>query len=214
VGGPTTPKRGGGKNTKRAGGAGMSWADAKARHVNTRVSVVVPMASDAAEEAERLDPQLRRLRNADGEQGDLSEQVVALAEHIRDLERTAAESEVTFVFEGLPRSRWDKLLLDHPLPPELRKQLGADIDFNPETFPPALMAASCVEPAELHSDFDDAGHLDPEVLAEWTAINDGWSQGQVQRIWRACLQANTAVAEPPKSLLVSAVLALRDSETS
>lgn len=211
MGGPTTPKR---TKGKRPGSSGLSWADAKARHVNTRVSVVVPMASDAAEEAERLEPQLRRLRNADGEQGDLSEQVVALAEHIRELERVAAESEVTFVFEGLPRSRWDKLLLDHPLPPELKKQLGDAIDFDPETFPPALMAASCVEPAELHAEFDADGKLDEAVLAEWTAINEGWSQGQVQRIWRGCLQANTAVAEPPKSLLVSAVLALKDSETS
>lgn len=213
MGAPTAAAKRG-KTSKRPGGAGMSWADAKARHVNTRVSVVVPMASDAAEEAERLDPQLRRLRNADGDQGDLSEQVVALAEHIRELERTAAESEVTFVFEGLPRSRWDKLLLDHPLPDDLRKQFGDSIDFNPETFPPALMAASCVEPVELHAAFDDTGQLDPVVLAEWTAINEGWSQGQVQHIWRGCMQANTAVAEPPKSLLVSAVLALRDSETS
>jgi hypothetical protein len=180
------------------------WADMKRRHVNTRVSVTIPMAADAAEEAARLVPQLRRMRDADGEVADLSEQLVALATRIRGLEQEAADSEITFVFEGIGRARNEKLRLDHPMPDDLKgTKLAELVNWNPYTYMPALMAASCVEPAEL------AGNE-----AEWVDIHDSWSDGQVDKLWRACLQANEGIAELPKSGLVSAILAPHDSETS
>lgn len=179
------------------------WAAAKRRHTNTRVSVTMPMAADAAEQAERLLPQLRRLRDADGEREDLSEQVHALAERIHQLECDAAASEVTFVFQGVGRGHAEKLRLEHPLPDSLKAQLGEVINWDPETYPPALLAASCVEPAEL------AGND-----TEWQDIHDNWSEGQVAKLWRACMQANQGVAEAPKSALVSAILTPPTSETS
>lgn len=179
------------------------WAAARRRHVNTRVSVTLAMAADAAEQAERLVPQLRRLRDADGEREDLAEQVHAMAEQIRALEDEAAASEVTFVFEGVGRARAEKLRLDHPLPEDMKAQLGDVVAWDPATYPPALMAASCVAPEELGGNVED-----------WQGIHDNWSEGQIAKLWRACLQANQGVAEPPKSALVSAILAPPDSETS
>jgi hypothetical protein len=183
---------------------GTGWAKAKRRHVNTRVSVTLPMAADAAEQAERLLPRLRRLRDADGEREDLSEQVHALAERIRSLEDEAAASEVTFVFQGIGRGRAEKLRLDHPLPASMKDSETAKVvDWDPATYPPALMAASCVEPAEL-----------ADNIEEWQDIHDNWSEGLIAKLWRACLQANQGVAEAPKSALVSAILTPPTSETS
>jgi hypothetical protein len=183
---------------------GTDWATAKRRHVNTQVGVTLAMASDAAEEAERLVPLLRRLRDADGEREDLSEQVHAMAERIHQLECDAEASEVTFLFRGIGRGHAEKLRLDHPLPEAMKGTKAAElVDWDPATLPPALMAASCVEPAEL------AGNVE-----EWQDIHDNWSEGQVAKLWRACLQANQGVADTPKSALVSAILTPPTSETS
>lgn len=166
----------------------------------------IPMDSAAIDEAERLEPELRRLRIEDGVQEDLSVQVRETAEHIDALQQQARASEVTFTFRGVGRGLYSKLLSEHPPTAEQRAAAGDAADaliYNVDTFPPALLAASIVEPEDLHGDLD-----------ECATIHDEWSNGQVTRLWRACIQANNGVAETPKIPLVSVILGQPDSGTS
>jgi hypothetical protein len=151
----------------------------------------------------QLERQLRKLREEDGDIADRSQEIAALAAQVRELEERASESEMTFTFEGLGRGRYARMLADHPPTKEQKAELGAELIYNPETFPPALLAASCVEPPELASN-----------LPEWTDIHENRSPGIVTRLWRACQQAHQGVADVPKSLLVSAVLGRQNSDDS
>jgi hypothetical protein len=71
----------------------------------------------------------------------------------------------------------------HPPTAEQREQFGAILDHNPETFPAAALAASCVEPG-----------LSPEQ-AKW--IVDELPVGVVDRIWATCLSANVTGSTDP-----------------
>lgn len=179
-----------------------AWAELKAAHRNTRVTVRVPFDADAADEAERLAAQLPQVRDDDDRENRIPE-APKLAARIQELEAAARGSEVEFTFEGIGRRRYQQLLDENPATKEQNEAAGEQLAYNIERFPPLLLAASCVEPVEL------AGNL-----AEWTEIHDEWSAGQVGRLWRACTQANAAVSEPPKSLLASSILATNASERS
>lgn len=164
------------------------WADIKRAHRNSRHEVTLVMDTASVVEAQRLAAQLEQA--PEGEQP-------TLARRVRALEDTAADSAVTFVFEGLGRSRYDLLVAEHPATDEQAAAVpeGQTLRWNPETFPPALLAASCVEPADIAGDVE-----------EWAEIHRDWSAGQNARLWGACLAANAGVNEAPKSQAASDVL--------
>lgn len=193
---------------------GRSWADVKAARSNTRVTVRIAYDSRAADDAERLDAELARVRDEDERHNRLP-QAPALAERIQQLEQQVRDSEVEFTFEGLGRRKYQLLMEAHPATEAQEAMAETKLAYNLATFPPALMAACCVEPAELHSGVDEQGNLlDEKALAEWVEIHDEWSPGQVGRLWRACQQANGGAVEPPKSHLASVILATNDSARS
>ena len=169
----------------------------KAKHQNTRVSVSVPLDGATADEAARLAEDLVRVSAEDAAQNRVP-QAPKLAKRIQELEAKARESEATFTFEGIGRAAYARLVEEH-------KSGDATDDGVPydDEFPPALLAASCVEPAELRGD-----------VAEWTEIHDTWSTGQVAKLWNAAMAANTGVNTAPKSLIASAILATNDSAQS
>lgn len=164
-----------------------SWAQIKAQHHNARRSVSIVLDSEAALEAQRLAVELDSTPE---------KSKAALARRINALEEKAAP--VTFVFEGVGRSRHQLLLAEHPPTAEQKDAApeGMTPRFNLDTFPPALMAASCIEPAELRGDVE-----------EWTEIHDTWSDGQVASLWGTCLAAQAGVNDAPKSAAASDVLA-------
>lgn len=173
----------------------VPWALLKKARRNTVKSTRVTLRGDLLDEVERLEEDMRREAEKDAweNRDPIAPQI---AQRIRVLEDEARESEVEFVFEGLGRGEFATLQAAHPATAELKAELGVEeLEWNPDTFPPALMAASCVEPAELRGD-----------VAEFTEINQTWSNGQVARIWMACLTANSAVAQSPKSEAASEVL--------
>jgi hypothetical protein len=141
---------------------------AKAKARTHRVSLVLD--GDLLDEHERLTAALAGLpegANSEAIEFDLDE----LDDQIR-------EAEITFVFRGIGRGRWRKLLADHP-PTEDDKAIGSE--FNSETFPFAAMAASIIEPALGEADLLA---LNEETLAEV----------DFQEIWLACLIANLGSA--------------------
>lgn len=62
----------------------------------------------------------------------------------------ADEKVATFKFRGISTDRYERLVAAHPTTAEQRaaaKRAGSTQAFNPKTFPPALIAACCADPA-------------------------------------------------------------------
>lgn len=123
-----------------------------------------------------------------------------LIDQINLLEARIATEEQLFVFEGIGESRWQILAAEHP-PTPVDLDLGSP--FDPRTFPPAAIAATCVQcPAGDILDVDDAQWLfDSLDHAEWS------------KLWGACLLANMGQGDRPKSLIatVAAITSARRS---
>jgi hypothetical protein len=173
----------------------VSWAAIKKLHSNARQSVTLCVRGDLVDEIAKLEQQMAR-EDEDDQRVNRHAVAPQIARQIQELEAVAREAEVTFTFQGLGQGRFAKLQAQHPATAENKQQLGTDeLEWNPETFPPALMAASCIAPAEL------AGND-----AEWLEIHQSWSNGQVLRLWATCMAANAMGADTPKSQRASEIL--------
>lgn len=114
--------------------------------------------------------------------GDAQAEPVVAARAERDAARAALDgSTVWLVFRAVGRKAYDQLVRDHP-PTE--EQLAEKRDpgtptpaWNLDTFPVALIAASCVEPAM--------------TVEEAQTIWDEWNGGEIADLWMAALRANT-----------------------
>lgn len=115
-----------------------------------------------------------------------------------ELQAKVEQVAVTFVLEQIPRPEWRRLKDSHQ-PPKSKRDLYRDqgvlLDHDPDTFPPAAVAACLVEPRE-----DD----DEATAAAVQKIFDTWGEGECERLWQACLAANIDVSQVPKSSAVSA----------
>lgn len=153
----------------------------------------------AAKEAAEADMVAARAKYPDPTVGEGAE-IYEAAQRVRDLEAQCDDAAITFRFRAIGRQRKADLVAAHP-PTDEQQQEARDNDirylWNPKTFPPALVAASCYEPDGL-------------TLTTAKKIFDEWGDGPWMQLWRACLAANEGVADPgPKSVIASAVL--RDS---
>jgi hypothetical protein len=102
------------------------------------------------------------------------------------LEDQIEEASTAFRFRALGRRGWADLLRQHP-PSKDDAKLG--IDFNPETFPQAAIAASSVEP-----------EISPEQSERLAEV---LPQGEWEKLWAAVLTCNIEGVEPPKSVLAA-----------
>lgn len=106
-------------------------------------------------------------------------------EIVARLERQVEEEEVAvyFTFRSIGRATFDALVAAHPAGPEQRakyKRAGVteDIPWNEDTFPPAIIAASLVEPKLTEE----------EVRALWLA--DNWNQAELSVLALAAIKVN------------------------
>jgi len=113
-----------------------------------------------------------------------------LAEKIVALEAEIEAAEKVFWFRDIG-GQWLALIGDHP-PTKDQLETDSGLDHNPETFPPAAVAASSFDPK--------LSVRQVERLREKLRLPD-W-----QKLWAATLEANLGVAAAPKSLLAGAVL--------
>lgn len=173
-----------------------SWAQLKLSHTNARKSVRLTLRGDLMDEIATLEEEMHRQEREDERFGVVDPRVPQIARQIQDLVDQARAAEVLFTFQGLGSGEFAKLQAAHPATEENRKALGTDeLEWNPDTFPPALMAASCIAPTDLHDN-----------VAEWTEIHRSWSNGQVMRLWTTCMAANAMGADTPKSERASEIL--------
>lgn len=151
---------------KRSAAEVLAMAKAK----TARVSLCLD--GDLYDEHQQLEQQLLEAEKADD--GSLAGNVGDLAERIVELEEQMKAAEVEFVFKGMGRGKWRKLLADFP-PSEDEAKQGAE--FSIDEFPFEAMAACLTEPVMT------AGQL--KELNE-----SALSEVQFSMIWGACLAAN------------------------
>lgn len=100
--------------------------------------------------------------------------------HIKALQAEAAEATHDFVMEAVSASAWRQLMVEHP-PPEGDNE---GYVWDTETFPPAAIAASCVDPKMTE---DDA-----------RALFERLSNGQFVGLFHAALDVNNGAGLIPK----------------
>lgn len=146
----------------------------------------------------RMEAKRKRLKeleaNATGMLGGDAERD-ALATELEELEQQVRDRSRRLVFEGLGWGRWRDLLAKHPPTPEAPEvfeqaialaympQSIRHVGWNAETFAPAAIAASCVEPGITE---DEAR----EFLTSFPA-------GVIERIWSAVLEVNLTGTDDP-----------------
>lgn len=115
--------------------------------------------------------------------GTLGDERTALTAHVDQLKETIREKSRVLVFEGIGRKAWRDIQAEHPPTEAQRKEYGAFLDHDPESFPAAAMAASCLEPG-----------LSVEE-AQW--LCDEMPVSVVDRVWSTCLRANVTGSRDP-----------------
>jgi len=96
--------------------------------------------------------------------------------------------EVSLSFRGISAHRYDRLIAAHPPRPSDKKQGYA---YNPDSFGPAIVAATCIEP---EMSLDDAKEI-------WQS--DDWNRGERMQLLMAAIEVCTAGLNVPFSKSVS-----------
>lgn len=122
-------------------------------------------------------------------------QMPVIAERIAELERDIDAAKSEFRFRCIGTSAWLNLAAKHP-PTKEQLKVNARVDHDPETFQPAAIAASCVEPQMT---LDQAGKLRDVLTVEQ------WGE-----LWAKCVEANIGGGDSPKSLVAGAILRVKE----
>lgn len=133
------------------------------------------------------------------------DQAPVISQQILDLEAETEAAKVEFRFRSIGKRAWADLLAAHP---PSKKQLAEwatlkqkPADHNPETFPIAAIAASCIVPEGVDTDV---------VLRLERAMTDS----QFTALWRTCLDANLGGVEDPKSMAAGQILRAKERSES
>ena len=99
---------------------------------------------------------------------------------LEEAENLMYEASIVFKFKSIGRRAMDDLLTSN-LPTkaqiaDARTEGNTDLQYNPDTFPQALISASCVSPAmgleEVQELWDDEGWTTTELLTLFTAAQE------------------------------------------
>lgn len=119
----------------------------------------------------------------------------ALAERILELEAEIEAAKRLFRFRAVGKKAWADLIAQHPPTPEQLKGHGR-LDHNPETFPVAAIAASCIGPKMT---VEQVAKLELEL-----------NLAQFEILWSGCLDANVGGSDSPKSLVAPLIVRMND----
>ncbi|MFD5795595.1 hypothetical protein ACFWIO_19055 [Streptomyces diastatochromogenes] len=164
---------------------------AKAKPRERTVSVC--LRGDLAGEAERLSDEISRV-SEDWEPSDLADEhpARALSARLKEVRDQARESEVPFTLRYIGDKAYSDLLAAHP------GKSDGEL-FNQDTFPRALIVASCVDPA-----------MNEEQAAKLFEV---LNQGEIQKLANAAWDVHTSADLVPFSLAASALLAALGGES-
>jgi hypothetical protein len=184
---------------------------AQAENVDHRRTATVRMLlrQDLARQHADLEAELLDARNGD-DMENRTPQAPVIAQRIVDLEAEIEAAKVSFTFRAVGRRAWVDLLAAHP-PTKAQIKALADVtpdvlrrptlEFNPEKFPVAAIAATLVEPEMTE---DDVRRLE-------AALSDAqWSQ-----LWGKAIEVNVGASDPKASRVAGLILRLSEqSETT
>jgi hypothetical protein len=162
----------------------LDAAEIDERYQPTRTRATICMDSELVLRIGRLEQQIAETTPSDS----AADPVAQLAEEALELREQAKAAEVEFVFRSIGRLAKRDLIREHPPTKEQTAELGEGmaLEFNPLTYPPALLAASCES-------------VRNGTVAWWTRKLDEWGDGQVARLWQACTAAQDGVNDTPKA---------------
>ncbi len=168
-------------------------AELQPRTATARVLFRQDMLSKHAE----LEAELARTVDLDERENRIPEAIKA-AEKVQRFEADIEKAKVPFTFKQIGRRAWADLIAKHPPSKDQRdaarrQNLGV-LDHDPETFPVAAVAASCVTPVL--------------TVVDVQRLEEALNQSQWQLLWVACLDANLGGTDDPKSLTAGFVLRL------
>lgn len=159
------------------------------RPVRKTVTVVLdPELAEDHEEASRAVRVAEVRAEARPSDTEAQAQLWEAQEALRQVEvrLTDEEAVASFTFRSIGRAAYDALVDRFPATAEQRQKAkaqgildaGGVLGWNPETFPPALVAACLVEP-KLSED---------EVAAVWAS--EDWNQAELQTLLGAAIEVN------------------------
>jgi hypothetical protein len=119
--------------------------EAQARR-KKRLDALLPLVKGSGDDALT---QAASLFDAPDEEVNAAEAAVAAAQEALQ----AATSHI--LLRAIPRDRYDALIADHKPTKEQKEEVGPELEFNPATFPSALVAACAVDPEMTEADVSD-----------------------------------------------------------
>ena len=136
---------------------------------NTK-TVDIVLDSDLANEIQLLEQEKAQMQNRRGRS--LADGIGPLETKLDALYEKAAEGAATFTFRDPGRKPFDDLVLEHRPTQEQKDRVielgGGILEFNLDTFPPALMALTASDPKmtlkQAETIFDEWGSGDAETL--------------------------------------------------
>jgi hypothetical protein len=164
-----------------------SIEDILARAKPREKTVLVCLAGDLAGEAERLQDELSRA-SEDWEPSDLSEVHPGreIAEQLKAVHAQVREAQEPFLLRYIGDRAYSDLVAAHPAENDQEA-------FNSDTFPRALIAASCVQPKMTEEQVTDL----------FEVINEG----EIKKLFDAAWDVHNSSDVVPFSLAASALLA-------
>lgn len=172
----------------------MDFAEIRSRKTAQQASCTIQLDGSIVRQLEELRDAYRGAQRYDSKHNE-PDTAPGIARRINELLEQARASEVTFTFRSIPTAKFDKLVNSHPITKEQRQQIKdagqVPPSFNPETFPPALIAAASHDPK-----------ISPEEASDlWQ--DEGWSTGELLRLFNTAFQINQGVQDVPFGRLAS-----------
>jgi len=191
--------------SERARRLGPATSDRLKKKQARTQRVHVPLDDDLADRVAALKSDvesdrmyLAKVRGNKGSDPERQESMEEKVELLKKLKAELRENTLVMKLASVGRKRYEQLVEEHPLSKEEKEKLregNADAnlpDFNPETFPAALVGASCIEPDLSEGSYVDDSFDPPRTrypMAE--EIWDEWNQGELTALFTAAYQVNT-----------------------
>lgn len=190
------------RKSKRTPRTELTFAEIRGRKKGRVVRVIVQLDGEVSARIEELREEYNRARAEERVRTspDMSQRTKSndIAGEIESLVRDSEDTEAEFVFKAIGRHGYDDLLAEHPptekdrkLAKEQAESLGLpsfQAEFNAETFPPALISASCIQPQMSLE----------EALEIWNS--DEWNGAELLKLWEAARNANATPGDIPFAL--------------
>lgn len=172
----------------------MDIAEIKARKQPRRKEVAIILDADLELRLTKAEATVEAARNrlaAPKLHPDAAKKLGEAMVELDEARAAAADATQVFVFQALGRQQFSDLQGEHPPTKEQRAEWTkrwltrgvpehriVELDYNPDTFPPVLIAAACIEPAMT---VDDATEI-------WTSGD--WSDAELGELLAGALLVN------------------------